>query len=116
MSDVQSCCVLVGLPFPFQVCPWDVDTDVEERLRQEEAAKKAAAAAAAAEELARQEAAAEAARQKRRQNQRARLGESALHICCAGLSRVLANCTSSFMMRCGAHVPDLHSWHFVPHF
>jgi hypothetical protein len=63
-----------------QVSPWDVDTDVEERWRQEEEAKKAAAAAAAAEELARQEAAAEAARQKRRQNQRARFGE-----CDAGL-------------------------------
>jgi hypothetical protein len=66
-------CVLP--PFPPQVSPWDVDTDVEERLRQEEEARKAAAAAAAAEELARQEAAAEAAREKRRQNQRARLGE-----------------------------------------
>lgn len=81
LRDPLNCIALpVCLP---QVSPWDVDTDVEERWRQEEEAKKAAAAAAAAEELARQEAAAEAARQKRRQNQRARFGECNLLACCS---------------------------------
>lgn len=101
--------MLAGLSLFCQVCPWDVDTDVEERLRQEEAARKAAAAAAAAEELARQEAAAEAARQKRRQNQRARLGECPMHVCSACVSRIFANGTS------GAHLPDLPSGHFLLH-
>jgi hypothetical protein len=90
-----------------QVSPWDVDTDVEERLRQEEAARRAAAAAAAAAELARQEAAAEAARQKRRQNQRARFGECGagrcVGVCCCDWdcvghlgSLMVYNCSACF--------------------
>lgn len=86
MTDFLIVCVLYCCCC--QVSPWDVDTDYEERLRQEEEAKKAAAAAAAAEELARQEAAAEAARQKRRQNQRARLGK----LVASFSTRMLATC------------------------